>query len=590
MAKTESYGWQRCRIVRLHTKNVCTVFLLDVGRYEYIRWMDLRKLDEKWCHRRPFANRCALISLASASPIDRVTRLQQQQFENTLQAHEIFYIFVNRAGTISSDIYLYYKLNDEFRCVNMIFPSGVSSTDDDDDFDETIGGKMGPPSHASDKIRSGSGRGAGGRASGAGNALTCRTNSTFNIMTERSAKHSKSAATEISKSDQNERPRPDIEMNEPSEHDVANPVDYERLSKPETVFIRHIDENATIYVCFQRYTSVLNMLRFEISKQIQEGVECDGNTKSADNLVWNVGDHCLVEGTFDGFTEWLRGKLTHISITTDGETLARVRLRDVGKSVETACSTLKAIQNDPKDSIRAVRDFTWKTQLALIKMRHRDASTAAKVLELLNGYNEIVMSVLNSSDDQLNVILWGIKRDIRALLPERIELININEQLVKEGYAVAHTSASTFDRINNCIAESMNVSANTPTTHPTSCYDSGDCLMRSTNYVVDDHQMDVEQWLPSEPIYQREFPAFPMHVTHNLILYVLEANRKTNADKMKEICEKKFKSNELVRRDAVDWKKGDPCFARFEYDGRFYRGSVRRVNFAKGFCMVSKNN
>lgn len=572
VAKTASHGWQRCRIVQLHTKNVCTVFLVDVGLNEHIAWMDLRLLDEKWCHQRPFANRCALIRLTSACPIDRVTRLQQQQFKKTLQAHENFHIFVNRPGTISSDIFLYYKLNDEFRCVNTIFPSGFSSTDDDDDGDmeEKIGAKMPSQLHAS---------GDGG----AGDALIRHTGSTFNVLNEQSSNHFPLAPTEISKSASNVRTMPDIELNETSQHDAPKLLEHQRLSKPETVLIRHIDEIGSIYVCFQRYNRILNMLRFKISEQIKETAECDGNTKNNEDVVWNVGDYCLVKGRFDGFTEWLRAKVTHMSMASDSETLARVYLRDVGKSVGIGLHELKPIQNDRNDCIRTVRDFTWKTRLALIEIGHREGSPIAKILtSVLNDYDEIAMSVLDSSGDQFNGILWGIKRNTRVLLPERIQLFNINEELVKQGHAVTDTSPSTFECINKCIAESMNIIAEAPT----SCCAFGDNL--TANYVVDDRQMDVDQWLRSEPIYQCEFPAFPMHVTHKLVLSVLEANRKAVADQIKTICEKKFKSNELVRRDAVDWKKDDPCFVRFKCDGRFYRGSVRRVNFGKGFCVVSK--
>lgn len=139
-----------------------------------------------------------------------------------------------------------------------------------------------------------------------------------------------------------------------------------------------------------------------------------------------------------------------------------------------------------------------------------DSSLTAKILEkILQGCDEIVMPVLNSSNDQLN-----------------------------------------------CISESINVGANWPTTQPTICYDFGDNLMLPGNYLVDDRQMDA-----SKSVYQRKFSAMHRHVSRKLILNVLGANRKTTTDKIKKICKKKFKSNELVRRDTVVRKIDDPYFA-----------------------------
>lgn len=88
-------------------------------------------LDEKWCHQKPFAIRCSLIDVQLTYPIDSWSPQQQQQFIQTLQMHDTFYISVNRLCSIASEVFLYYVRDDLFHCVNEMFPSDSSSSDED---------------------------------------------------------------------------------------------------------------------------------------------------------------------------------------------------------------------------------------------------------------------------------------------------------------------------------------------------------------------------------------------------------------------------------------------------------------------------
>lgn len=604
VAKTVSNGWQRCRIQRLHAKNACTAFLLDIGINEHINWIDLRLLDEKWCRQKPFAIRCSLVCIASANPIDRFTAQQHQQFLHALQMYTDFYVLANRPGTISNDIFLYYQLdNNRFDCVNAIFPSGLSSTDDDDDDDDdqietTLEGKSVPQLTTK---RSNSSMTCAGidRARIAGR--------TFDYINECSAQQLKSKSNEMSMADENamktdhtNNNNNDIEMKDsngcgevaPSPQPLqavvspvamSNPLDQQRLSRPETVVIRHIDETGAVYVNFMKYKSALEKLRFEIQKHVKNAIECNSGN---DGFAWKVGDYCLVSGRFEGIREWLRGKITYIAtakVDDDNGHFCHVYLRDVGKTIETQLHKLKAIKDESaENSVQSVRDFTFKSQLAFIVIQQNDCSIAKSLKQILRAYDEIAISVLHS-DEQLEIILWGIQRNTCALLPEKVELTNVNAELVKRGYASTQIS---FDRINNLISDLINITPIDAHDYDSDHFQSN--LMLQHNYRVTEQQMDVDHWLPSEPIYQLEFAAFPMYVSQKCLLSVLEANRKNIADEMKKILERKYLANELERREALDWKKNDPCFVRFTADGRFYRGSVRRVNFAKNSCMVSK--
>lgn len=563
---------------------MCTAFLLDIGLREHINWMDLRMLDAKWCRQKPFAIRCSLIDVVSANPIDRCTLQQQQQLLQLLRMHWDFFISVNRSGTISSDIFLYYVMDTRFYCINEIFPSRSTSTDDeatddvdDDGIDETISSG----SRTKTAVEAGASVDAD---------VVMRSNATSTFVTNDRSSEQMSVLDENQNELKKDSTANDIEMQEPGDHAAAMPkrqptvLDQQlRLSMPEAVIVQHIDETGSIFVNFKKHKAALKFLRFEILKHTindEDVVERD----DAD-LTWNVNDYCLVYGKFDGIAEWLRGKITQITTASAGkdvESLAQVYLRDIGTFVEIPLNKLKR----SIESIQNVRDFAWKLRLAFIEIEQRDGETAwigKKLRKMLHAYDEIEISVLNSSAGQLNVILWGLIRNVRAMLPEKIELTNINEELANHGYAVASTE---FQNINDLVGSLRNVTPDTP------CYDSDNLQSNPTtlhsNFQVTDQLMDFEEWLPSEPILRREFTAIPMYVSHKCVLSILDADRSTVADQMKTILARKDKANELECRDATDWNKEDPCFVRFSADKQFYRGSVRRVNLKKNTCMVSR--
>lgn len=550
-------------------------------------------LDEKWCRQKPFAIRCSLIDIVSARPIDRCTLQQQQQLAKLLQSHKTFYASVNRSGTISSDVFLYYVADDQFHCVNEIFPSRLSSTDDEeeDEVDEV--------EDATDDTILSRARMNGADADSKGAAANVPSEDADAVMRSAGSTFivNEQSANEVSMLDANQNEvktdntSNDMEMKERSDRTVPkepNGTNQQRLSKPEDAIVQHIDETGAIFVNIKKRNKALKALRFEIQKHM---LNAENGVHSDHELAWNVNDYCLVFGKFDGFTEWVRGKIVSISTAAaatvaakDDGRLAQVYLRDVGKTVEIPLRDLRP----STDSMRIVQDFAWKSRLAFIEIKQRGGQTSwiVKVLEkILKAYDELAISVVGSSGNHLNIILWGIVRDVRAMLPEKIELTNINEELVKHGYAVALTE---FDGINDVIGNLMNTTPDTP------YYDSDNFQPDSPqqmDYAVTEQQMEVNEWLPPDPVLrefaQREFAAYPMHVSHNLELSILDANQRTVADEIAAILERKHRANELVSRDATEWKKEDPCFVRFIVDGRFYRGSVRRVNLQKNNCRVS---
>lgn len=626
-AKT-SKGWQRCRILKLHDKNTCDALLFDIGRKERVNWNDLRMLNGKWIDIKPLASRCSLVSVNSAHSIDRFTLQQQQAFTEILQTQSEFYVFVNRPDVISSDVFLYYKCDNHFYCVNEVFPS--ESSTDDSSVDET-----------ETSMRVGIRTPAAEMSSQPKEIFHIGRFETTSSMPQSEQQFVQKTTKEIShvgrfettllmpqseqqKIEQNIEPK--IEQNnqqqfnqqieqqngnsigngkEPSHelqknekvdqngvvkhangHTNVSEVEVEDqedesqysvpqldrlLSKPEPVVVKHIEGINEIHICFEKYLSGLSRLRFDIQKYVQH----ISTAKAEPQQNWKVGDSCLVFDSFDGYSEWLRGTIVSIN----GLEKCGVYLRDVGKTIESPVNNLKPINDD----LHRVRDFTWKMKLSYIKMEKGcPLETANELLyDLVCSYDKVAISALHENDNKdWGIILWGIKRGSQVLLPERFTYVNINEELVKNKVA---TTRVQFDGINHLINDLVNKK-------PLEYEESEDIQKTTQNYEVTDEIMEVKQWLPSDPIFKREFAAFPMYVSQNCVLTVLEANRKTTAEELQSILDMKGQAKELVRRDSLEWKKEDACFARFNGDKKFYRATVRRVNFERNSCVVSIQN
>lgn len=538
-------GWQRCRILKLHEQNACDVSLIDIGMKERVKWNDLRMLDGKWFQTKPLAIRCTLVSIMSAHSIDRVTMLQQQEFSRILQAKTDFYVFCNRSDVVSSDIFLYYKLENQFRCVNEIFPSDTLT--DDSSIDET---------EMSMRI--------GNRTPSTGEHFSPKDPSI-----ERSGNEFQMTKMELENSGvENETPTNHIDQNgnhkinkhveeHEQEHELRNPTPPldKLVSKPEPVIVKHIDGIDGIYICFKQYLPGVKRLRFQIQNCVH--LQPDISPRS-----WKIGDYCLVFDSFDGISEWLRGLIVKI---IDSKTY-EIYLRDDGKTIESSVYNLKAISED----LKKVRDFTWKMKLSYIQMEKNCPSEKINDLlgDIVAGCDDIAISALRENNA---IILWGIKRLSGALLPERYDYININEELVKQKVA---TTRVDFNDINNAVNNLVNKKS-------IELDDSDD------DRVVTNRKKDVKRWLTSQPILKREFVAFPQYFTQQkMYLSVLEANRKTIAEEIYKVLNKKGQAAELEKRDSLEWKTEDACFAPFGGDRNYYRATVRRVNFAKNSCVV----
>lgn len=543
-AKTTK-GWQRCRILKLHGKNTCDVLLIDIGMKERVKWDDLRLLNDKWFQTKPFAIRCSLVSMISANSIDRVTMLKQQEFTRILQAKTDFYVVCNRPDVVSSDIFLYYKFENQFRCVNAIFPSDTMS--DNSSIDET---------EMSTKI--------GHRTPSSGEHFSLKDSliqrSEENQLQIKEMEHENNEPKNHIDQNGNHTNNKNVNEQEQEPRNPAPSID-KLVSKPEPIIVKHIDGIDGIYICFKKYLTGVKRLRFQVQNCVQQ-------TPDTYQRSWKVGEYCLVFDLFDGISEWLRGRIVSI---IDSETY-EIYLRDDGKTIESSAYNLKPIDEE----LKKVRDFTWKMKLSYIQMEKSCPKNTFNELlcDIISGYDEIAISALRKSN---GIILWGIKRLVGALLPERYEYVNINEELVKHNVA---TTAVEFGDINDAINNLVNKEI-------IELDDSDDDQTDQNQYKVTDRKNEAKRWLPSQPIAKREFVVFPQYFTQQkMYVSVLEASRKTTAEEIRQILIKKGKAKELEKRDSVEWKKDDACFAPFGNERHYYRATLRRVNFAKNTCVV----
>lgn len=596
-----SKGWQRCRILKLH-ENSTDALLFDIGIIERINWHDLRIINEKFANIKPMAVRCSLINIITAQPLERFSIQHHQRFHQILKEQNDFYIFVNRANFMSSDIYLYYKSeNNEFHCVNNIFPAQTISDDssfEDDATSEAFAANT--SSSANSRLKSKS-KVELEPVQHAECVIDLNRMERGSLEAERGSLETKRSSFEIAsgsfESEQSNEsppqppPQKPLSIVSPPETVEQRPeslgqlIDTCKISRAWNVKIKQVIDIDEIYVCFSKYEDALNRLRFDV----QSYVEAEEPTAKD---AWEIGDYCLAVDPAEGSGEWLRGKIVN-KPTSDS---CMVYLRDIGKTIKCKGSDLKEINRE----LQIVRDCAWKMKLASVKrVQHITASMMQDLInDKIETFEEIAMSII--SDDNGNdkgIILWGIKKIFNALLPEKIEYVNINQSLVDLGVARASASFHGITSMINpahdhyvdekphSIDDDRDIIEHM---HFSSCNQHTLPLLKMQKYeMVTDKRGEVKSWLPAERIAENQFVAFPMYVSQRLIIYALEESRKTVSDEIKEILEKMYRNKQLERKDSILWKKEDACFALYDLDNRFYRATIRRVNFAKNTCVVS---
>lgn len=580
-------GWQRCRILKLYENSTCNVLLIDIGIIERVAWIDLRMIDERHVTHKPFAVRCSLVNVKTARPIDRYTIQQHQQFLQILQNLPDFYIFVNRSNSMSSDIFLYNKMENEFHCVNNLFQSIDTVSSDNSSAGETTTNSNTVSISNTKSSTQSEERKFSISVVEMKNVELSPSDKNSIQMVGMSSIHSNGDLPQPSNEiecfeelkaepPQNLEPSPQIPMEQESKI-LKKWSETCEISKMWGASVRHIASLQEIYICFEKYVNIYKNLHFQLQTY----------TSKTTKQSWTFDDHCLVVDPDDTSGAWLRGKIT----TMASKDSCIVYLRDIGKSIECKFSKLRTISH----VLKIVRDFTWKHRLAFIDTidaNELPSDPAQMLRNIIDSYEEIAFSGVqerNGNNNEKGIILWGIKKTISPYGPDKNDYININEELVKLGIATTNIS---FDGILSVI--------NPPEEH---IDDELIQLMRAevdehlrklngipqqNEALVSDKRTEVKAWLPSQKYPKKNVVVFPMYVSQRCTIYVQEATHQTMADEIEKIIKKMYRGKQLEKRDPIEWKKEDPCFARFD-ENNFYRATLRRVNYAKDSCVVSGN-
>ncbi|XP_031630084.1 uncharacterized protein LOC116345129 [Contarinia nasturtii] len=572
MAFSTTMSWQRCQILKLYENHQCNVLLLDVGIIERVNWTDLRMINEKYVMHKPIALRCSLANVKTTQPIDRYSLQKRQEFLNILQNQQHdFYIFVNRSNSMSSDIFLYYKVDNQFVCVNKLFTS-IESVSENSSASEIT--SVSEPNSMGTKSEPNS----------------IQMEQSLSSPSDKGQHSIRMKSLSSTPSDQVVQPIQIERSGEPSKMAIEQSpkssdklIDSCKITKPWGVLVKYVVGIDEIYVRFTKYTAAYNQLRFKIKMS----TECEPKKNKSG---WMIGEYCLAIDPDDTSGDWLRGKIVAMNSFNSGF----VFLRDIGKTIECKLANLRIINSE----LNRPRDFTWKIRLASIELA-KDLPSNSDPNQLLrniiDSFEELAFSALKDfNENDQGAILWGIKTTCSALSPDKIEYVNINEELVESGVA---TTTKSFDGIMSVINPAQEHPSEEDTMKTIGeafriddmHFDkiNGNLPMLQGNdemWQVTDKRTEVTAWLPSEKYPKKNFVAFPMYVSQKCNIFVLEANRKTTADRIEKMLMQKYCGRQLERRVSIEWKKEDACFAR--YGERFYRATIRRVNFGKNLCVV----
>lgn len=390
-------GWQRCRIIRLHENGTCDALLIDTGIIERIDWYDLRTMDGTFrpagirCSISdfpPLAIPCSLVDVVTAKRIQRVSLGLNEDFQGILQHPHDFYVYTHRADAVS-DIFLYYKFAGEFYCINNLFPTDLSSDENSSDISVV-------PTK--------------GTTSPMGSTSKTTQSEAVNEAKEVILSHG------FDKSDNGSHKSDEMEPNL-GDQETTRPNGLIQISKPESVVIRNVVGIDEIYFCYARYLGAFDRLSFEIQKSMATRTDEEKKLKPA---VWAVNSDCLVINPHSKIQEWARGRIVMFS----GATTCLVYLRDHGKTIECGLGELEPIAK----KFYIIRDFTWKVQLSNITMKEGGSSEAVnRLLCDLIDEDMAISTVDNETNKGCSIILWAIKTVSRALQPDKITYININE-------------------------------------------------------------------------------------------------------------------------------------------------------------------
>ncbi|XP_059611670.1 uncharacterized protein LOC132258378 [Phlebotomus argentipes] len=311
-------------------------------------------------------------------------------------------------------------------------------------------------------------------------------------------------------------------------------------------------------------------------------------------LTWKEGDVCFVktDTAADRICEWRRARVKRQEHAKGG---CVVFLLDSGIDKFVKMSDMAQVED--KDA--------WGACPGAIRCHLSNVEpTAGKTLwpssaidkfkkyctsKKYEGYAVTMMGpFVNGS---VPVVLWGRVEEEDPLQPTIVRWKNLNESLVKHGYAhLAQKFPKTFD--NELIETEMakrseefeqfieNLNAMTrESVQPV--VQERDPLQNELSAKI----TNVLEWKPAEPWTDTLFVGVSTYVDNNGIIHMYNVQNRARLDTMRLIA------NQVLHETYPSpveqfWSKNQPCMAQFSLDNHYYRGIVRKVDKEKSQCLV----
>ncbi|CAH0584434.1 unnamed protein product [Chrysodeixis includens] len=235
--------------------------------------------------------------------------------------------------------------------------------------------------------------------------------------------------------------------------------------------------------------------------------------------------------------------------------------------------------------------------------------------ELLDAYKRIFITILgNFTDKSMPIEIWVYHTTQgSALEANKSEWRCLNKKIVEQGLGVPDKSQVTPEKKDEDLSDTLSFLNITGSVNDWLQLDpipmvplktlmedkADDDIGRITPVSIKEGEenagakerteqsnvMYITDWLPPEPLSNKEFKALPTYIDNNGIVYLHDVSQNDTLDLIRKALDVRFKKPDPKARYNT-WTVGEPCVALFFLDSRYYRGRVLQVNKEDSTCLI----
>uniref|UniRef100_A0A1B0CCE0 Tudor domain-containing protein n=1 Tax=Lutzomyia longipalpis TaxID=7200 RepID=A0A1B0CCE0_LUTLO len=307
---------------------------------------------------------------------------------------------------------------------------------------------------------------------------------------------------------------------------------------------------------------------------------------------WQIDDMCCVrvELPDDPVCEWRRAIVKDID---ESSGMYDVFLVDAGVQVRVKKELTAPV---PSEKLKATFFAAFLCHLSHIAPTAGSKVWPSSAIDKFKSYcnskkfeGYAVTMVGRSVNNSIPVVLWGRMEEDDPLQPTIVRWKNINESLVKRGYAhLTEKFPATFDneiaemelQLKNHEFQQFIESLNKSSLMETAVIDVDSWESKLTSEIT-----AVLEWKPAEPWKESIFLGVATYVDNNGIIHMYNVKNRNLLDKMRVIADEVLRET-LPSPVEQFWAKNQPCMAKYQAEEKFFRGVVRRVDKENGQCLV----